>query len=84
MLAPGSDMTVLEWLKTRQCNEDVIAVFEAMYCQTVAATPSQMGVLEASREENVWKYGDGNYRQVRPKCRCLVVSVSNIIKSGGR
>ena len=59
---PHKDMTILEWLERRQCNEDVIAIFEAMYCQTVAATPSQMGVLESSREENAWEYGDGNYR----------------------
>jgi len=55
-------MTILEWLKRKQCNEDVIAVFETMYCQTVAATPSQMGFLESAREENTWEYGDGNFR----------------------
>ena len=59
---PQGDMTILEWLERRQCSEDVIAIFEAMYCQTVAATPSQMGVLESSREENDWEYGDGNFR----------------------
>ena len=59
---PHGDMTILEWLKGRQCNEDVIAIFEALYCQTEAATPSQMGVLEFAREENDCGYDDGNYR----------------------
>ena len=57
-------MSILEWLKSQHCNEDVIAVFETMYCQTEAATLSQMGVLESVREENAWKYGDGNFRSV--------------------
>ena len=55
-------MTIQEWLESNECNEDVIAVFEAMYCQTVAATPKQMGLLESAREENAWQYGSGNYR----------------------
>lgn len=55
-------MSILEWLETKQCNEDVIAVFEAMYCQTVAASPRHMGLLESAREENAWQYGSGNYR----------------------
>ena len=59
---PQGDMTILEWLERRQCNEDVIAIFEALYCQTEAAAPSQMGVLEFSREENTCEYGEGNYR----------------------
>ena len=57
-------MTIQEWLESKECNEDVIAVFEAMYCQTVAATPKQMGLLESAREENAWQYGSGNYRWV--------------------
>lgn len=57
-------MTIQEWLESNECNEDVIAVFEAMYCQTVAATPKQMGLFESAREENAWQYGSGNYRWV--------------------
>ncbi|KAL9952453.1 hypothetical protein ACROYT_G039712 [Oculina patagonica] len=59
---PLRDMSIQEWLERKQCNEDVIAVFKAMYCQTVAATPRHMGLFESAREENAWQYGDGNYR----------------------
>ena len=55
-------MSIQEWLEKQQCSKDVIAVFDALYCQTVAAAPRQMGVFEAAREENVWTYGDGNFR----------------------
>ena len=41
-----------------------MAVFDSMYCQTVAAAPSQMGLYECAREENAWTYGDGNFRSV--------------------
>lgn len=64
------DMSILEWLKRRECDEGVIGVFEAIYCQTVAAAPSQMGLLESSREENAWDYGSGNYRLVRLLVDC--------------
>ena len=64
------DMSILEWLKRRECGEGVIGVFEAIYCQTVAAAPSQMGLLESSREENAWDYGSGNYRLVRLLVDC--------------
>ena len=64
------DMSILEWLKRRECGEGVIGVFEAIYCQTVAAAPSQMGLLESSREENAWDYGSGNYRLVRLLADC--------------
>ena len=60
--APLRDMSIQEWLERKECNEDVIAVFEAMYCQTIAATPKRMGLCEAAREENAWQYGSGNYR----------------------
>ena len=55
-------MSIQEWLERKECDEDVIAVFEAMYCQTVAAKPKQMGLFESAREENAWQYGSGNYR----------------------
>ena len=57
-------MSIQEWLERKECNKDVIAVFEAMYCQTVAAMPKQMGLFESAREENAWQYGSGNYRSV--------------------
>jgi len=60
--APLRDMSIQEWLERKECDEDVIAVFEAMYCQTIAATPKQMGLFESAREENAWQYGSGNYR----------------------
>lgn len=58
------DISILEWLKRRECDDGVIGVFEAIYCQSVAAAPSQMGLVESSREENAWDYGSGNYRLV--------------------
>ena len=57
-------MSIQQWLKRQKCNDDVTAVFDSMYCQTVAATPSQMGLYECAREENAWTYGDGNFRSV--------------------
>ena len=60
--APLRDMSIQEWLERKECDEDVIAVFEAMYCQTIAAAPKQMGLFESAREENAWQYGSGNYR----------------------
>ena len=58
------DMSIQQWLKRQKCNDDVMAVFDSMYCQTVAAAPSQMGLYECAREENAWTYGDGNFRSV--------------------
>lgn len=61
MTAPA-DLTILEWLRQKQYNEDVIAVLDAAYCQTAGARLSQMSVWESSREENAWEYGNGNFR----------------------
>ena len=58
------EMSIQQWLKRQKCNDDVMAVFDSMYCQTVAAAPSQMGLYECAREENAWTYGDGNFRSV--------------------
>lgn len=55
-------MTILEWMEKKQYLRDLIAVLDAMYCQTAGAKPTQMGVMESSREENVWEYGEGNHR----------------------
>lgn len=56
------DMSIQQWLERQNCNDDVMAVFDSMYCQTVAAAPRQMGLYECAREENAWTYGDGNFR----------------------
>ena len=58
------EMSIQQWLERQKCNDDVMAVFDSMYCQTVAAAPSQMGLYECAREENAWTYGDGNFRSV--------------------
>ena len=58
------DTSIQQWLERYKCNDDVMAVFDSMYCQTVAAAPSQMGLYECAREENAWTYGDGNFRSV--------------------
>ena len=55
-------MTILDWMEKKQYSRDVIAVLDAMYCQTAGAKPTQMGVMESSREENAWEYGEGNHR----------------------
>ena len=57
-------MSIQQWLERQKCNDDVMVVFDSMYCQTVAAAPSQMGLYECAREENAWTYGDGNFRSV--------------------
>ena len=85
--APLRDMSIQEWLERKQCNEDVIALFEAMYCQTVAATPKQMGLFESAREENAWQYGSGNYRWVslnHPLIDQRVISPCSIRKLSSR
>ncbi|XP_015758903.1 PREDICTED: polyamine oxidase 3-like [Acropora digitifera] len=61
-VTPQADLTILEWLRQNQYNEDVIAILDAAYCQTAGARLSQMGVWESSREENAWEYGSGNFR----------------------
>lgn len=61
-MTPQADLTILEWLRQKQYNEDVIAILDAAYCQTAGAKLSQMGVRESSREENAWEYGSGNFR----------------------
>ena len=61
-MTPQADLTILEWLRQNQYNEDVIAILDAAYCQTAGARLSQMGVWESSREENAWEYGSGNFR----------------------
>ena len=61
-MTPQADLTILEWLRQNQYNEDVIAILDSAYCQTAGARLSQMGVWESSREENAWEYGSGNFR----------------------
>ena len=60
--AEKRDMSALEWLKGRECDEDAIDVFDTIHCQDYACAPSQMGMRESCREENVWDYGSGDYR----------------------
>ena len=60
--AEKRDMSALEWLKGRECDEDAIDVFDTIHCQDYACAPSQMGMRESCREENAWDYGCGDYR----------------------